>query len=255
MRPKSALSPLSLAALAAGLLAMAAGPVAAEDLRLGRASAYAPASPSASQSVLLSAFPGGGWTLGLHTPTYGAVTLGVSSITSATLRTLNGTSSGPGGTRAFDLGGSYSTPLPIGRIGIFGDYGERPSILALTPATSWNFGASIGYAGFYLQGGVKESTAIGPLLGIQGMQAGFGYDAGAFDLRLSYLTSQGTAAEHEIDSKQWAIGGIYRISPRIRLNADAFYGVGDSRGSALSILPPLTSPPGTGARVGVQLRF
>ena len=32
-------------------------------------------------------------------------------------------------------------------------------------ATAWNFGASIGYAGFYLRGGVSEASAVGPLLG------------------------------------------------------------------------------------------
>ncbi len=50
--------------------------------------------------------------------------------------------------------------------------------------------------------------------------------------------------EREIDSKQWSIGGIYNITSRIRLNADAFYGVGENRGSALSVQPPLTSPCG-----------
>ena len=49
------------------------------------------------------------------------------------------------------------------------------------------------------------------------------------------------------------------MAPRIRVNADAFYGE-ENRGTLLSaaptvLAPPTASPPGTGARVGVQLRF
>lgn len=237
------LARLMTTALAVVLLAAAARAEAAEELRLARDSAFSP---------VLTAFTNGTLTIGYLTPAYGAVSLGVSPAAPLSART---TLSG------LDVGGSYTTPLIVlgpagGRIGVFGAYDERPSIWALTPATSWNLGASVGYAGFYLRGGVNESAAVGPLLGIQGLQAGFGYEIGALDLRLSYLASQGAGVgEQEIDSRQWAIGGMYQITPRIRLNADAFYGISDGRGTPLAILPPLTAPPGTGARVGVELRF
>lgn len=235
-------------ALAVGFLAPAVRPAVADEARLVRAPTPSPA---------LSAFSGGTLTIGHLTPAYGAVSLGLSSASLLTTRTLNG-----GGIGLAPIGASFTAPLSllgeVSRVGLFGAYDERPSVLALSTATSWNFGASVGYAGFYLRGGVNESDAIGPLLGIQGLQAGFGYEIGALDLRLSYLASQGVgvgATDREIDSRQWAIGGIYQISPRIRLNADAFYGVGDGRSAPLAVVPPLTSPPGTGARVGVELRF
>jgi hypothetical protein len=132
-------------------------------------------------------------------------------------------------------------------------------MLSLSPATSWDFGATVGYAGFYLRGGVNETAPLGPLLGLQGLQAGFGYEIGAFDVRVTYAASQGMGlAERAIDSRQWTIGGIYQITPRIRVNADAFYGA-ENRGTSLAavptVLPAAAAPPGTGARVGVELRF
>lgn len=154
----------------------------------------------------------------------------------------------------------YSSPLFVGRVGVFGAYDERQSMLSLSPASSWNFGATVGYAGFYVRGGVNETAPLGPLLGLQGLQAGFGYEIGSFDVRLTYAASQGMGlAERAIDSRQWTIGGIYQITPRIRVNADAFYGA-ENRGTTLAaaptvLAPPTASPPGTGARVGVQLRF
>ena len=173
--------------------------------------------------------------------------------------TLNGMSSGL--TQGLDAGSAYATPQSLGRVGVFGAYDERQTILALTPTTAWNFGASLGYAGFYVRGGVNAALPIGPLLGTQGLEAGLGYEIGSFDLRLTYLTSQATGlAERETDNKQWAIGGMYQVSPRLRLNADAFYGVGENRVASPAVTPPATSPPatsppGTGARVGVELRF
>ena len=247
-------SRLTAVAFAAGLLALLTRPAAAEDLRLGRSSAFSQAAASAQGSTL-SAFANSGLVIGYLTPAYSAGAIGQPALLSP--RSLNGMNSGAGLVRALDVGGKYTMPVSIGRIGLFGEHTERPSILALTPSTSWNFGASVGYGGFYLRGGVNEVAAVGPLLGIQGVQAGFGYEVGDLDVRVTYLTSQGIGggAEREIDSKQWSIGGIYNITSRIRLNADAFYGMGENRGSAMMIQPPMASPPGTGARVGVQLRF
>jgi len=238
MCPASPFSRFMIAAAAVGLVALTIQPaLAAEGLRLGRPSIFSP----------VSAFPGGVLTIGYLTPAYG------------TASTLSGSllSTSTGAAQPFDVAGSYSTaPVSLGRVGVFGGYDQRPSVLALAPTASWNFGASLGYAGFYVRGGVNETTATGPLLGLQGMEAGFGYEIGAFDLRMTYLTSQAIGnAAHEMDNQQWSIGGIYQISPRLRVNADAFYGVGDARGTSLGVLPPLTAPPGTGARVGVELRF
>lgn len=186
-------------------------------------------------------------TIGYLTPAFGSGTLGVGSVT----RTLN---SGSAWAPAFE---GYSAPVLTGRVGIFGARDEHQSALALTPATSWNFGATVGYAGFYVRGGVNETAPVGPLLGLQGLQAGFGYEIGSFDFRLTYLASQGIGltTEREIDNRQWSIGGIYQITPRIRLNADAFYGsANENRNSSLAVMPS-AAPPGTGARVGVELRF
>ena len=249
----SIFSRLTFAALAVGLLAIFARPAAATELRLGRAPILAPAETTQLQGPNLSVFSTSTMTIGYLTPAYGALGLGVSPLSP---RLLGGMNNGVGFARSFDVGGSYTTPVSVGTVGVYGAYGERPSILALTPSTSWTFGTSVGYAGFYVRGGVSGASAIGPLLGFQGLQAGVGYGTGDIDLRLTYLTSQGVgAAEREIDSKQWAIGGIYNITAHIRLNADAFYGVGENRGSALMVLPAQAAPPGTGARVGVQLRF
>jgi len=240
MCPNTKHSRLMTTVAAVGLLACAQGAAAAEKLPPGRAT------PSA-----LSAFSTGMLTIGYLSPAFGSVTLGVSP----TMRSLGGGGAN-GLSQAFDVGGSYSTTLPVGRVGIFGAYDERGSLLSLAPATSWNLGASVGYAGFYVRGGVNETASLGPLLGIQGLQAGFGYEIGSFDVRLTYLASQGLGlADRDIDSRQLLLGGIYQITPRIRVNADAFYGTMDTRGAALAVQSPLSAPPGTGARVGVELRF
>jgi hypothetical protein len=236
----TASSRLMAAATAVGLLVCAQTAVAAEKPQAGQ--------PSSSA---LSAFSTGMLTIGYLSPAFGSVTLGVSPAT----RSL-GSGVATGMAQAFDVGGRYSTTLPVGRIGIFGAYDERASLLSLAPATSWNFGASVGYAGFYVQGGVNATAPLGPLLGIQGLQAGFGYEIGSFDVRLTYLASQGLGlADRDIDSRQLMLGGIYQITPRIRVNADAFYGSMDTHGAALAVQSPIATPPGTGARVGVELRF
>jgi hypothetical protein len=243
-----------LTAFAGSIALFAAHTAAAEDARTSRPMAVS--SATAAPTPSLSVFSNDSLSIGYLTPAYGAITLGVSPRAPLSTAALNGMASGLSMVHAFDVGSEYTVPVAGAEFGIFGGYGERPSTLALTPSTSWSFGASVGYAGFYLRGGVSETTPLGPLFGTQGLQAGFGYETGALDLRLTYLTSQGVGTlERELDKQQWSIGGIYRISSRLRLNADAFYGTGDNRGTALSAAPPTVAPPGTGARVGVQLRF
>ena len=201
-----------------------------------------------------STFSEGTLTIGNLTPAYGQVTLGVSPVTGRIVTGLNTFS------QAFDIGPSSSSPVNVGTVGLFGGVDNRPSILTIMPTTSWNFGASVGYAGFYVRGGVNESTPAGPLLGIQGLQAGFGYEIGSLDFRVTYLTAQTVGlTQREVENRQFSLGGIYQITPSIRVNADAFYGLDSARSSSpLSALPvatPPNAPLGTGARLGVELRF
>jgi hypothetical protein len=236
------LSRFTVAVCAAGLLAFAGRPALAADAHAG---AFAPSLSTVTSDNL---------TIGYFTPAYGLGTLGLSPIAPALSRTL-----GTGGVnlvQTFESGGRYTTPLSFARVGVFGNYDQRQSILGLAPATAWTFGASVGYAGFYVQGGVNESASVGPMLGMQGLQAGFGYEIGSFDLRVTYLTAQGVGiSDRSVDNRQMTLGGIYQLTPRIRLNADAFYGISDGRRPALAVQSPLAAPPGTGARVGVELRF
>lgn len=199
------------------------------------------------------------FTIGNTTPTYGAMTLGVSPVTGRPLSGMD-TRSGFGTflLQNLDFGARMSSPVNIGTLGLFGGLNNRPSVLTLMPSTGWNFGASVGYAGFYVRGGVNEQSPAGPLLGIQGVQAGFGYEIGALDFRITYLTAQtvGLTAQRENENRQFSLGGIYQISPRVRVNADAFYGLNGTRNvSPLTVVAPQSAPPGTGARVGFELRF
>ncbi len=193
--------------------------------------------------------------IGYLTPAYGAVSLGVPSGG----RAFGGSGTSLGIGSGFDLASDFRMGLYGADVGLFGGFAGQPSLLSLTPATSWNFGATVGYAGFYVRGSVSDAQQSGLFLRTQGWQAGFGYETGALDLRLTYAITQSTpglgAIERELDSQQWTIGGIYRISPRLRLNADAFYGIHENRAASFSIIPTATVPQGTGARVGIQLRF
>src|SRR5690606_18222773 len=93
---------------------------------------------------------------------------------------------GLGVANAQDVSARFSTSLLGGDIGFFGGYADQPSALALSPVSTWNFGATVGYAGVYLLGGVSDTAAFGPFLGREGWAAGFGYEIGAVDLRLTY---------------------------------------------------------------------
>ena len=172
---------------------------------------------------------------------------------------LNGMSGGLALADAFDIAGKYTADLYGGRVGVYGGYADRPSTLSLIPDTAWNFGASVGFAGFYVRGGISDMTAAGYLQDVHGWEAGLGYETGGFDLRLTYAASQSAGdlgtVERQLDSKQWTLGGDYQITPRLRLNANAFYDMHNSGLPPLSVAPTMVTPQGTGARVGVQLRF
>lgn len=150
---------------------------------------------------------------------------------------------------AEDMYGSYATSFLGGQFGVFGGVKDQQSAFAMELTTSRTVGASVGYGGFYLRGAYQDAGPDGLLDGRRAWQAGFGYGSGDFDVRLTYVESafvQGSPTE--LEGKQWMIGGLMQVTPSILLNANAF--IVDRE-----LAMPTVEPPGTGARVGVQLRF
>jgi len=245
MRPtiKQILS--TLPALAAAMLVLAAQPAAAAEIK----AAPVETAPAASLSSLFVSSMDA-LSIGI-TPAY--------SLLGSSLPTAR--SAGLGIADAYNFSSEYRTAIQGGAVGLFGDVSERPSLFALAPATAWNMGGSLGYAGFYLRAGLSGTPTLGPFQRTQGWQAGLGFASGGFDFRLTFLTAQTgnfSSGETEMDSQQWTLGGIYRLSSSLRLNADAFYGLRDSRTTTFFTPAPAAgaqAPQGTGARVGVQLRF
>jgi len=230
----------TLAAAAAGL-----GAASASAAEIQTAESLA---PSESAKSIISSTEAA--TIGYITPTYGAF---------GTAQLPNVGSSNTG--QSYGFTSSYMARGYGASLGVFGQFTGRQAFLAYAPAQAWNFGASVGYAGFYLRGGVSDAPELSPLFRGQGWEAGFGYGTDAFDLRLMMISQTGSsigATDQGPNSQQWTIGGMYQISQRLRLNADAFYGPRDIRGLyfALPAANAQTQPPqGTGARVGIQLRF
>lgn len=148
-----------------------------------------------------------------------------------------------------DVYGAYSTSFLGGEVGVFGGYSDSRSAFNLETTTTSMLGASFGYAGFYLRGAYEASGPDGLLDGRRAWQAGLGYGSDDFDLRVTYVQSafqQGSPTE--LEGKQWMIGGLVQLTPSILLNANAF--VIDRE-----LVMPTVELPGSGARVGVQLRF
>ncbi len=193
-------------------------------------------------------------TIGATTPSYGLVTLPVSATDPVSYGVI-GTSP-----MIQDFAARYATSIYGGQLGVFARFADRPLMWAAETSSAFNVGASVGYAGFYLQGGftgMNDNTIMRNLQSWQSWQAGFGYGIGAFDVRLTYSIGEASAAfsDRSIDNNQWMLGGIYQISPGIRFNADAFMGSRLTSPSLSSASPTSSTPQGTGARVGVQLRF
>ncbi len=187
--------------------------------------------------------------IGYQSPVVGAFSLGAPVVGRRVI-------GGLGVANAQDVSARYSTHLFGGDVGVFGGYADQPSTLSLSPVSSWNFGATVGYAGVYVLGGVSDTAAFGPFVGREGWVGGLGYDMGSFDLRLTYAAegSSFSTVNRAGDTQQITLGGIYSISPRFSLNADAFYS--GREGVPFFLAAPTAKPPqGTGARVGVQLRF
>ncbi len=190
--------------------------------------------------------------IGYITPAYGAMSLSAPTTLSSGIANAG---------QVYGFSSSYVARGYGASFGLFGEFTGRQAILAYAPAQAWNFGASVGYAGFYLRGAVSDAPQLSPLFRGQGWQAGFGYEMGALDVRLMMNSQSGSilgVTDQAPNSQQWTLGGIYQISARFRLNADAFYGVRDVHGLYFSTPAATvqTQPPqGTGARVGIQLRF
>lgn len=235
---------LTLPSVAAVTAMLACGPAAAAEVAAAQA---APAAPTSS--LFVSSMDA--LTVGI-TPAYSVL----GSLQPATTRI-----GGLGITDALNVSSEFSAQVQGGSVGLFGDVAERPSLFALVPATAWNMGGSLGYAGFYLRAGVSGTPQLGPFQRTQGWQAGLGFASGGFDVRLTFLTAQTgnfQSGETAMDSERWMVGGIYRLNSSLRVNADAFYGLRDSRTGMFFTPAPAAGvqpPQGTGARVGVQLRF
>jgi hypothetical protein len=183
---------------------------------------------------------------GYFTPGFGGATLGVL----------------PDGSPFQDFAATYKAGLFGSQVGIFGGFNTRANMFETAPTTGWNFGASVGYGGFYLRAGMSSDAALASASLIndtnKGWLAGFGYEFGAFDLRVTYMASQSIGvANNAPDNRLWMIGGIYQLTPRMRVNADAFTGGRDLRTTTNVLTAPAqtVAPQGTGARVGVQLKF
>lgn len=224
----------------AAMAMMAGASLRAEEARLS--SAQNQATPEANL------------TIGTVSPVYGMITLPVSSKDYFSGAVL--------GSEAFgqDVAARYSASIYGGEVGVFARFADRPMFLATDYSKAFNLGASVGYAGFYFQGavsGLNENTIVGNLQSSQSLQAGLGYGVGAFDVRVTYAVGQSTPAfaGRSFDNNQWMLGGIYQFAPGIRFNADAFKGTRLAVPGGASAAPTASTPQGTGARVGVQLRF
>ncbi len=148
-----------------------------------------------------------------------------------------------------DVQGQYATTLFGSQIGVFGEVVDQPTAFALEPQTSRTVGASVGYGGFYLSGAFQSAGSDGLIESRRAWQAGFGYGSTAFDVRLTYAESDyAQTGLMELEGKQWMIGGLVQLTPSILLDANAFYVDREQ-------IVPTVEPPGTGARVGVRLRF
>ena len=258
MRIQNFIGKLTGALVITGLLA-APSPALSADFRVGALSAFVAASADSEITSTLTLFAVESVAMGYLTPASGSLAFGALPGEPLLINSPNGGSGGVVLADTVDIVGTYTADLHGGRVGLYGGYSGRPSTLSLQPDSAWSFGASIGYAGFYVRGGISDMSAAALLQSVEGWEAGLGYEMGNLDLRLTYAAAQSVGnlgvPAHQLDSKQWTLGGDYEISSSLRLNADAFYDMRSRGFTALYALPTLATPQGTGARVGVQLRF
>jgi hypothetical protein len=208
-----------------------------------------------TSQIAASASPtatGNAFTIGYLSPAIGAVTLGISPNNPMVAAPLFGQ-----GADVSTYTTTYKTQLYGSQIDLTSGFTNDASLFTSMPTAGWNFGAAVGYAGFYVHGGLSDATQMRLTSDpSKGWLAGFGYQTGAFNVRLSYMTAQNINAADAENRTTWMIGGIYQISARVRVNADAFTSR-EPHLNATTIAPPMNTaaPQGTGARVGVQLRF
>ncbi|MGE3475427.1 MAG: hypothetical protein AB7H70_06430 [Rhodospirillaceae bacterium] len=236
----------SIIAVGSALFAGMGSYAMAAELQTTAPALQAPAPPTSQLSVSSNNSLG----IGYQSPATGAFSLGAPIVGGR--RAVGGL----GVSRTQDVSARYSTHFLGGDVGVYGGYADQPSTLALSPVSSWNFGATVGYAGVYVLGGVSDTSSFGPFIGREGWAAGLGYDFGSMNLRLTYAAegSDIGRVSRVAEQQQITLGGIYSFSSRFRLNADAFYS-DYSHGTAYLTAPNAKTPQGTGARVGVQLRF
>jgi len=186
-------------------------------------------------------------TIGYSLPAFGVFS--VSAPTLSDEANLLPSSSLRADAQAQDVQGQYATTLFGSQIGVFGEVADQPTAFSLTPQTSRTVGASVGYGGFYLSGAFQSAGSDGLIDSRRAWQAGLGYGSGAFDVRVTYAESDfAQTGLVELEGKQWMIGGLVQLTPSILLDANAFYVDREQ-------VVPTVEPPGTGARVGVRLRF
>lgn len=196
----------------------------------------------------------GNLTIGTLSPTYGMVTLPVAAGEPSSYVMMSA------GSLSQDFAARYSTSIYGSEVGVFARFADRPVFLTTEPRTAFNFGASVGYAGFYVAGGfagANDTTLASYFQSSESWQAGFGYGVNGFDVRLTYSMGDNAPAftSRNVATTQWMLGGMYQVAPWIRFNADAFKGSRLASPGFASAAPGASAPQGTGARVGVQLRF
>lgn len=185
-------------------------------------------------------------TIGYSLPAFGTFTLNAEEPALDWSRALSSSSDSG---QAIDGYGSFATSVFGGQVGVFGGMTDQQSAFALETTTSRTIGASLGYAGFYLRGAYQDAGPDVFLQGRSAWQAGLGFGSGDFDVRVTYVQSAfAQGGPTELEGKQWMIGGLVQLTPSILLNANAFI-------IDRELTMPTVEPPGTGARVGVQLRF
>lgn len=185
-------------------------------------------------------------TIGYTLPALGTFNLDANEAASSWSSPLPQTPDQPFNTEGY---GSFATSVFGGQVGVFGGMTDQQNAFALESTTSRTIGASVGYAGFYLSGAYQDAGPDVFLEGRRAWQAGLGFGSGDFDVRVTYAQSAfAQGGPTELEGKQWMIGGLVQLTPSILLNANAF--IADRE-----LAMPTVEPPGTGARVGVQLRF
>lgn len=185
-------------------------------------------------------------TIGYTLPAFGTFTLNAEEPTSLWSNSLTASNDQVLETEGY---GSFATSVFGGQVGVFGGMTDQQSAFALDTTTSRTIGASVGYAGFYLRGAYQDTGPDAFLESRRAWQAGLGFGSGDFDVRVTYVQSAfAQGGPTELEGKQWMIGGLVQLTPSILLNANAFY-------IDRELAMPTVEPPGTGARVGVQLRF